>query len=119
MRILPPRSRSTVIFVVILFVLSACQQIAPGDKNSSADKNPTAAAAASPLVVDEIRVGAPIEGASAMKPQTSKDPISVTVKISGASSGTSLEVKVFDLKNGQVVANETRQLKYRNLRPLI
>jgi hypothetical protein len=113
MSILAARNRLAILSAVILVTFSACQQNSPGDKNLATDKNPMVSrSAARPLVVDEIRVGASSGGTSAaMRPQTPKDPINVVVKTTGASQGTFLEVNVFDLKNGQVVANETRQLK--------
>lgn len=100
---------SSALLIVVSFAAlgTSCRQATPEAKTSA---SANAANEATPLVVEEIRVGQTASTTGVPEPLTPKDPILLVVKTSGASKGAELEAKLFDIGNGRQVGLQTAQI---------
>lgn len=95
--------------IAITIAASGCQ---PDGQQQTTPVVEATSQAASPLEVDEINVG-PSSGDDGTigQSQTPTTPIFVAVKTLGMTQGADLQVKLFDLTNGQQAVIQTKRIK--------
>lgn len=97
---------------LVCFAFLALVTISGCERKPTHDEVRVAKAAAKPFAVQEIRFG---NGGDKPDPQTTKAPIRVTITTTGkAAAGAQLNAKLFNLKQGRAVGEQSRQLKEEN-----